>query len=230
VQFDDYADDYDEALGRGLAVSGEGKDFFARGRIAWLATRLRQLAIEIDSVLDFGCGTGSATPFFAELLRPRSIVGIDQSLRSLERARQRYGRPGVEFVPMDAYQPRAALDLAFCNGVFHHVRPSDRAAAADIVRRALRPGGIFAFWENNAWNPATRYVMSRIPFDRDAIPLSPRTAKRFLLECGFDVLRIDFLFIFPRVLRWLRPLEPALSPFPFGTQYQVLCRRPADRG
>jgi hypothetical protein len=28
------------------------------------------------------------------------------------------------------------------------------AAAVDYVYRSLRPGGLFAFWENNPWNPA----------------------------------------------------------------------------
>jgi hypothetical protein len=26
----------------------------------------------------------------------------------------------------------------------------------------MRPGGVVALWENNPWNPATRYVMGRI--------------------------------------------------------------------
>jgi hypothetical protein len=34
--------------------------------------------------------------------------------------------------------------------------------------------------ENNPWNPGTRYVMSRIPFDRDAIPLTPSAARHLL--------------------------------------------------
>ena len=32
--FDKYADDYDAALAEGLSVSGEDKDYFARGRVA----------------------------------------------------------------------------------------------------------------------------------------------------------------------------------------------------
>src|SRR5262249_33285054 len=37
ASFDGYAQNYDAALNQGLAVSGEDKGFFARGRIAWLA-------------------------------------------------------------------------------------------------------------------------------------------------------------------------------------------------
>ena len=81
-----------------------------------------------------------------------------------------------------------------------------------------------AFWENNPWNPGTRYVMSRIPFDRDAITLTPPEARRMLQAGGFDILRTDFLFIFPRVFSWFRGVEPFLVQLPLGAQYQVLCR------
>jgi len=53
---------------------------------------------------------------------------------------------------------------------------------------ALKPGGLFAFWENNPWNPGTRIVMSRIPFDRDAEIISPPAAKRLLRRAGFSIL------------------------------------------
>ncbi len=44
----------------------------------------------------------------------------------------------------------------------------DRSRALDYTYQALKPGGYFAFWENNPWSLGARYLMSRIPFDRDA--------------------------------------------------------------
>lgn len=67
--------------------------------------------------------------------------------------------------------------------------------------------------------------MSRIPFDRDAIPLSPSEARSLVVDVGFEVLRTDFLFIFPGWLKPLRWLERFVSCLPFGGQYQVLCRK-----
>ena len=117
--------------------------------------------------------------------------------------------------------------MAFCNGVFHHIVPADRRASAQYVYDALRPGGIFAFWENNTWNPGTRYVMSRIAFDRDAITLTARESRALLRQAGFEVLRTDYLFVFPAALRILRRLEPMIARFPLGGQYMVLARKPA---
>jgi SAM-dependent methyltransferase len=178
-------------------------------------------------VLDFGCGTGSATPHILSALQPESLIGVDVSYDSIKIAGAEHGDERVRFLHTDDYTPEAELDMAYCNGVFHHIPVNQREAAAGYVIRSLRPGGLFAFWENNSWNPATRYVMSRCPFDADAIPLAPTEARRLLRAVGFEVLRTDFMFIFPRSLRWLRGIEPLVSRLPLGTQYQVLCRKPA---
>jgi len=124
------------------------------------------------------------------------------------------------------HQPAADFDLAFCNGVFHHIPLSERADAVNHVLRSLKPGGIFALWENNPWNPGTRYVMSKIPFDRDAITLAPPNARKLLHDGGFEILQTDFQFFFPRPLCWFRGLEPLLAKIPLGAQYQVLARKP----
>ncbi|HZL33908.1 MAG TPA: methyltransferase domain-containing protein [Tepidisphaeraceae bacterium] len=223
--FDTYADDYEAALNQGIGLSGEGKDYFARGRILFLQRRLRALGVIPRSILDYGCGTGSATPYFKEILKLDKLAGVDLSSKSIEVAEKTYGPLGAIFHTLEAYVPDASFDLAFCNGVFHHISLGQRLDAARYVYNSLRPGGLFAFWENNPWNPGTRMVMSRIPFDHDAIKFSPPAAKRLLHEAGFEVLRTDFLFIFPRFLGVFRAIEPALSRLPMGAQYQVLCRR-----
>ena len=225
-RFDRFHADYDEALSRGISVSGEGKLYFARGRVEFLARCLREAGARPRAVLDFGCGTGSATPFFLDLLGVERVVGVDVSERSLEVARRDHGSERAQFVALEDFQPDGTFPLAFCNGVFHHVRPEERGGVVDLLRRSLAPGGHFALWDNNPWNPGARYVMWRIPFDRDASMLSARQAARVLDRGGLEVRRTDYLFVFPRLLKALRGLEPALARAPLGAQYQVLCRRP----
>lgn len=116
--------------------------------------------------------------------------------------------------------------LAFCNGVFHHIPKSERAAAADFVFRSLRPGGIFSFWENNPLNPGTLYIMRKCPFDRDAEPLTHFTGRGLLRSAGFEIISTSFQFVFPRPLAALRRVEPTLAALPLGAQYQILCRKP----
>lgn len=225
-RFDEFALDYDSALEQGLSVSGESKEYFCRGRILWLQKCLKQLAAHPKAVLDFGCGTGSAARYFFEIIEVESLLGIDTSLKSVERAQAEHGSEQVKFMQMSRYTPAQELDLAFCNGVFHHIPLESRGLAVEWIHRSLSPGGLFALWENNPWNPGTRYVMSRIPFDRDAVTLSVFEARRLLQAGGFEILRADFLFIFPRVLKGLRFIEPFVSRLPLGAQYQVLARKP----
>jgi SAM-dependent methyltransferase len=225
TEFDNYAAKYDSVLDETLAVSGEDKRYFAKARIAWLAGCIQRLQDQPRSVLDYGCGIGTATPFLLELIQAESVLGTDISSKSLDIAKQTYGSQRAQFLLFDQYQPCGSIDLALCNGVFHHIPPDMRDSAVNYIHCSLRPGGLFAFWENNPWNPGTRYLMSQCPFDRDAIVLTPHEARCLLRAGGFRILRSDFLFIFPRILRWLRPVEPFLSSLPLGAQYQILCRK-----
>ena len=223
-EFDSYASEYDNALAQGISVSGEDKDYFARGRVDWVMKCLKSRGEMPHRALDFGCGTGTTIPLLIEG-GMQQAVGLDTSEKSLEVARTLHRLPGVSFANTAEYRPDGSVDLAFCNGVFHHIPPAERRDALDFIRASLRPKGIFAFWENNPWNPGTRYVMSRIPFDRDAITLSVLEARALVQTSGFNILRTDFLFVFPRFLKPLRVLEPTLSRLPLGAQYGILCQK-----
>jgi SAM-dependent methyltransferase len=227
--FDRYATTYDAALANGLAVSGEGKDYFAAGRVRWLTDRLRGLNSRVDSILDFGCGTGSSAPHLLRAFAGAVYAGVDVSRESVCEARRTHDGSRARFDVLAEREPDGTVDLAFCNGVFHHIPVDQRQEALAYVWRSLRPGGLFAFWENNPLNPGTRYVMSRIPFDRDAITLTARQGQRLLAQAGFSLMHVDFLFLFPRALKSLRFAEAYLSSLPMGAQYQLLVRKPYVR-
>jgi SAM-dependent methyltransferase len=223
--FDRYAEAYEQALSTALAPAGEGREFFAAGRVAWLARCLKEAMQTPRALLDFGCGDGATTPLLLGTLNAKSAVGIDVSAKSLEIARRLHANTQIRFEPIGEFHASGEMDLAYCNGVFHHILPAQRAEALTIVNRALRVGGLFSFWENSPWSLATRYVMSRCAFDRDAIMLTPPEARALLRDGGFEILRTDFRFIFPRALHALRKIEDVVYRLPFGTQYQILCRK-----
>jgi SAM-dependent methyltransferase len=225
--FDRYAGDYDGALNKALSPSGETREYYARMRVLWLKDKLQAIDVAPVSVLDYGCGTGGSVLFLKEILRPARIVGVDVSVESIRQARQQHADPGVEFVVSEHLAGGSEFHLAFCNGVFHHIAPAQRPAALRYIYDSLIPGGLFAFWENNPWNPATRYIMRQCEFDRDAMPISLPKAKALLRNAGFEGLETSSCFYFPRWLKWLRPLEPALSSLPLGGQYVMLGRKPS---
>lgn len=227
-QFDKYADTYDAELNEALAVSGEDKSYFALGRIRSLKRSLQQLREHPRSAIDYGCGLGDTSALLRKIFNLNLVVGLDVSLRSLERARLQHESDSCKFFEFHDYVPQANVDMIYCNGVFHHIPVAERGSSLDYIRRCLRPGGLFALWENNPWNPGTRYVMSQCSFDRDAIMISSPEAVRLLREEGFQVISIHYLFFFPRFLKLFRFLELYFSRVPLGAQYQILCRKPAS--
>lgn len=225
-EFDRHVDTYDEDLNQALSLSGEKKEYFARERVRWLARCLVRLGEDPHAALDYGCGSGDTSVFLRELLKVQRVLGLDVSTRSLERARSAFGSGECSFLTFAQYQPDESIDLAYCNGVFHHIPPAQRDAAIAYIYQCLRPGGLFALWENNPWNPGTRFVMDHCVFDREAVTITPPQARRLLSKGGFEILAVDYRFFFPRFLKCLRFLEPSFSWVPLGGQYQVLCKKP----
>ena len=223
--FDQYLDDYEVACHRGLALSGETRDHFARRRVGYTRRRCAAL-VRVRGVVDFGCGLGHTVPYLTSSFPEARLWGVDTAAGVVQAAVQRYGSDRVQFCCGDPDLGQVRADLVYCNGVFHHIEVTARKEAAQKVLGWLNPGGIFALWENNPWNPGTRIVMRRIPFDRDAVPLSYLEAERLLRAAGFRLLGTTFHFFFPSLLRAFRRIEPLLEQFPLGAQYCVLARRP----
>jgi trans-aconitate methyltransferase len=222
----DEASSYEEMLNRGLRLSGESKTFFMEGRLQ----RLRALlpADYLPSrVLDFGCGTGETSRGLLERFEGAQVVGIDVSAGALEHARRLHGSSDISFFDVDSFEAPDSFDLCYSNGAFHHIEPSQRSRVLRRLRQLLRPGGLLAVFENNPWNPGTRAVMRRIPFDREAQTVDARRMRRLLAESGFELVGpARHLFIFPAPLKGLRGAEPRLERLPLGAQYLVLARRP----
>lgn len=221
----DLPDQYDNMLEKGLRLSGENRRFFLEGRVRHLLLRLPQSFIP-GRILDFGCGLGETSVFLKECFPNAVVVGVDASEAVIEKARSAYVVDGVSFQLLKDISELDSFDLCYCNGVFHHIPLKERKEIGSLVFSMLKPGGRFAFFENNPWNPGTRLIMRIVPFDRDAIPLSVFHARKLLKESGFeDVRKPDFLFFFTRGLSFFRVLEPFIVRFPLGGQYLILAKK-----
>lgn len=226
--FDAAAGDYAQQLQQGIGLSGESAAYFVEGRVAFLQQFLdNRMPLHGLNVLDFGCGVGNACGVLRERLNARQIVGLDPSAESLTIAESRYPSTGYKWTHEGNDIEPGSLDVVYTSGVFHHIEPAHRAAEIAKIFTWLKPGGYFALFENNPWNPGTKWVMSRIPFDRDARCLSICESRGRLKQAGFQLETTRSLFYFPRLLSWLRPLENGpLAVLPLGAQYVVLAKRP----
>jgi SAM-dependent methyltransferase len=229
--FDEFDETYEEACGRGLALAGESRDYFAAARLEFTAGWLRSLQCDSPQrIVDFGCGAGHSTPHLRQLFPEADILGLDVSRKAIARAQNLYVGHKVSFEVLSDYHPSQDQDLVYCNGVFHHIKPDERSYWTRRVYGMLAPGGWFSLWENNPWNPGTRMVMKRIPFDRDAVPISSTKSRRLLLQSQFELIGTRYRFYFPHRLRQLRFLERYGARLPLGAQYCVLARKPRAGG
>lgn len=222
-QLFDRAAEYEAMLNQGIGLSGESQEFFISGRIQDMRT---QVPPSPRRILDFGCGTGKTCATLADAFPAAHVIGADLSEQALLHARTNFGSNRVSFANITDLPQLEPFDLCYINGVFHHILPRERQQTLEMVRELLRPGGRLALFENNPWNPGTRMVMSRIPFDRDAIPMSYLEARRRVRDAGFHVYRTRFLFYLPNALAPLRFVEPLFVNVPLGAQYCVLAGAP----
>jgi SAM-dependent methyltransferase len=107
------------------------------------ADALRPLG-PFDRGLDLCCGTGAGLRVLRPLCR-EEVTGVDFSAGMLAQARSAHA--GARWVRSDARAlPFAAeFDLVVSFGALGHFLPAERPALFASVRRALRPGGVFAF-------------------------------------------------------------------------------------
>ncbi|MEO5583557.1 MAG: class I SAM-dependent methyltransferase [Saprospiraceae bacterium] len=218
--------EYDEMLNKGIAISGENKQFFIRGRLNDLFNQLPS-DIKINRILDFGCGIGDSSEVFLNHVPDALITGTDTSLEAILYAQKHNNHSNrASYLELRNFNAFNEFDLCYVNGVFHHIPLDERAKAIKIIYDALKPGGIFALFENNPLNPGTKLIMSRIPFDRDAITLYPLETKNLLYQNGFrPPATTRFLFYFPKSLSLFRSFEKYLVTVPLGAQYYVMVRK-----
>lgn len=120
---------------------------------AWIATQLGDLAGK--RVLELGSGAGEGAVWFA--LQGAEVIATDLSPGMLDVVRRVASLHGVS---LDARVASAddlsqfadnSIDVVYAANLLHHV---EIAPCLDEVRRVLKPGGLAAFWDPVAHNPA----------------------------------------------------------------------------
>ena len=224
-EFDVVSPKYKEELNRGISLSGENSDYFAFKRVEHTAKLHASIHAKSETIMDYGCGTGGSVSHLLNAFNPKKLTAVDTTEKSLVILKRRYDDKHVITQSLQSLKPESNFDLCFCNGVFHHILPKVREYSANIIYDSIKSGGFFYFWENNPWNPATHWVMSRISFDRKAVKIFPHQAVNLLQKVGFEIKLINYMFIFPRFLKILRPIERFTLRLPLGCQYLVLAHK-----
>src|SRR5579875_846805 len=107
---------------------------------------VRQGTAPPGRVLELGCGHGRNAMYMASL--GCGVDAVDFSARAIEWAKERAEHAGapVSFrccSIFDAAVTEGAYDLVYDSGCFHHLPPHRRKDYAELVGRALKPGGSY---------------------------------------------------------------------------------------
>ncbi|NEB75947.1 class I SAM-dependent methyltransferase, partial [Streptomyces sp. SID14478] len=176
------------------------------------------------TVLDVGCGDGTAARTAARLLSGHRLIGVDWSQDALRRAATRV--PHVvrgELTDHGLPFRDGAADAVLLSEVIEHLVDPD--AALDEIRRVLRPGGHLmlstpnlAAWYNRALllagvQPVFSEVSLRAIHGRPGSEVvghlrlyTPRALRQFVAAAGFEVVGLTGA-PFHGVPRPLRPLD-----------------------
>lgn len=223
TEFDHFAVSYEKDINRALLPGLGNGAKFARIKAAHLCRQVAAVfgPAKKPSLLDAGCGIGIVD----ELLKPLfpRLAGFDVSPESVALARQRNPELRYEISDGSTFPFREKeFDAVFAICVLHHMSPCQRPGFVAEAYRVLRPGGALFLYEHNPWNPLTRWVVRRCPFDKDASLLNQSACRHLLQAGGFRPVDGGGLIFFPSEAaawqsweaRWLRRI-------PLGAQFYV---------
>jgi SAM-dependent methyltransferase len=94
-------------------------------------------------VLDVGCGLGDNAAFVAA--QGLAVTAVDGSPTAIAHAQQRFPDSGVRFAVADAIELpgfTARFDTVLSCALLHCLRPDDRIAHLEALRRATRPDAV----------------------------------------------------------------------------------------
>lgn len=219
VDFDKFANEYENILDKQLNFFGEENSYFADYKIKLVK---ETIGFKPENILEFGCGIGRNLKFFSQYFPESNIYASDISEKSLSIAKQE--NPGVNLFLLNENEIKnktAKFDLIFVSCVFHHIQPSLRKGSIRGIYNMLNRKGAVYIFEHNPYNPVTRYIVKTCPWDTDAILLNMKETVSLMKESGLDIAEKNYSLFFPSQLKFLRPVENYLGKIPMGGQYYV---------
>ena len=210
----------------GRRSSDRHTDFAARARARCLRRCLDDLGERPKTMVTLGWQHGTTNAEFFARLHIQSLTTIDVAAARPRAGSLKSADGKATYIHVSDFRATESTDLAYTHGVLDRMSSVERTAAAVLVYRSLKSGGLFSVWHANPWAPWVAVKGSRLSSRERALAMTPPEARRLLRGVGFDVLQTVSAFFFPPSLGWCQPIESLLSPIPLGSEYMVLARKP----
>jgi SAM-dependent methyltransferase len=186
--------------------------YFVARKVTKALDLLGKNATNARDALEIGCSFGQMTALLAQ--RFTSLTAVDLSPRSIDLAKkrlERYGVQHVRFITDDAESLRAvpseAFDVVFSFSTIRFCPRPENALAA--IRSKLRPGGVAILDFPNRltpWHSLVKPVLGIKPHIHDRL-YTVREAEELFIGGGFSVDRVErFLFTSRRLPAPFLPL------------------------
>lgn len=157
------------------------------------------------TLLDCGCGPGTITLDFAEIVAPAETIGVDIESSQLQFARMQavnQEKLNVRFMVADLYTlpfPDSTFDAVFLHGVLEHMQSP--VTALGEVCRVLKHGGVVGarhadfggFLLEPATPPLDQFglLFERLMIYNGGDPMAGRHQPRWLRAAGFSPLAVS---------------------------------------
>lgn len=221
AEFDKYAETYNQVLKDTIPEVLNEDAYFAEYKVALMAKKMA--GRKPKHILDFGCGAGRGLAFLQSYFPQSHIWGYDVSLESLKTAAER--TPNVTLISDWSDAKGVRFDAIIASNVFHHIPFQQRLHSLQRCYEILGKEGCMFLFEHNPYNPVTRWVFERCPFDVGAKMLSMSSAINLAKEASFSSKRCGYTLFFPRQVRFLRGIESWMRWLPLGAQYYVMMEK-----
>lgn len=220
-EFDKFAEDYDSIMDESIPDKLNEGTYFSEYKIALVAKAMQHS--NVQRILDYGCGAGRGLPYLKQYFPDAEIWGYDISPASLALAHQRM--PDSLLFTNWSEAKMDYFDLIVSANVFHHIPHNERLNAFKQCHDALTAHGRFFLFEHNPYNPVTRWIFERCPFDNDAAMLNMAEAMRLCYSADLPPVSHGYTLFFPRPFALLRRLESYIRWLPIGAQYYIERKR-----
>lgn len=220
-EFDKFAAAYDKTLGDTIPDGLNENGYFAEYKVALMASLAKSR--RVARVLDFGCGAGRSLPYLKQYFSEAELWGYDVSPESLRYAA--ISCPDAKLTSDWEQLPSSGFDLIIAANVFHHIPLPERLPSLKRCNETLAPSGEMFLFEHNPYNPMTKWIFERCPFDSDAEMLTLKTASGLARQAGFRNEKHGYTLFFPKPLSFLRSFESRMEWLPLGAQYYVQMAR-----
>lgn len=158
-------------------------------------------SVENKTIIDLGCGCGTASLFFA--YHGANVISIDLSEVAIENLSQYCQGNNIHNItsinmPAQEISKLGKVDFIFGSMILHHIEPFDEFAKR--LRGVIKLGGKGFFWENNARSRTMVWFRKNIVGklwvpkygDPDEFPLTPNEVneikKYFKVEIEYPEL------------------------------------------